>query len=104
MAQTRLARGPGDPRVAGMLPCRSVGFFLLAIGAAGALAGEPGTPVETEVLHNVFKVDAALYSGNAPENEAAFRELARLGEKTIVTVDGTKPNVALAHQFGMRYV
>ncbi|MDR3406810.1 MAG: hypothetical protein P4L99_30275 [Chthoniobacter sp.] len=87
-----------------MSPYRSVGLFLLALGAMGALAGEPGTLVETQVLHNVFKLDAALYSGNAPEDEAAFRELARLGVKTIVTVDGTKPNVALAHQFGMRYV
>lgn len=67
-------------------------------------AGEPGQPVPTRVLHNVFKLDAALYSGNAPEDEAAFRELAQMGIKTIVTVDGTKPNIALAHQYGMRYV
>ena len=86
-----------------MLPRLPVGF--LAVCFVGHLfAGEPGQPVKTEVLHNVFKLDAALYSGNAPENEAAFRELARLGVKTIVTVDGTKPNVALAHQYGMRYV
>ena len=69
-----------------------------------ASAAGPGQPVETKELHNVFKLEAALYSGNAPEDEAAFRELARLGVKTIVSVDGTKPNVALAHQFGMRYV
>jgi protein tyrosine phosphatase (PTP) superfamily phosphohydrolase (DUF442 family) len=60
--------------------------------------------VETQVLHNVFKMDAALFSGNAPEDEAGFRELARLGVKTIISVDGSKPNLVLAHQFGMRYV
>lgn len=60
--------------------------------------------METQVLHNVFKLDAELYSGNAPEDDAGFRELAKLGIKTIVTVDGTKPNVALAHRYGMRYV
>ncbi|MEP6667747.1 MAG: hypothetical protein ABJF10_01255 [Chthoniobacter sp.] len=87
-----------------MLLFRPVAICLVAAGTVGALAGEPGQPVATQVLHNVFKVDAALYSGNAPEDEAAFRELARLGVKTIVTVDGTKPNVALAHQYGMRYV
>jgi protein tyrosine phosphatase (PTP) superfamily phosphohydrolase (DUF442 family) len=76
-------------------------FFDLIFGVRAA---EPAQPVATSVLHNVFKLDAALYSGNAPEDEAAFRELARLGVKTIVSVDGTKPNVALAHQFGMRYV
>jgi len=79
-------------------------FFLLAWGATRTLAGEPGRPVATQVLHNVFQLDAALYSGNAPEDEAAFRELAALGVKTLVSVDGTRPNVALAHQFGMRYV
>jgi len=87
-----------------MFSCRSVGFLVLVIGVMRTLAGEPGQLVATKVLHNVFKVDAALYSGNAPEDETAFRELAQLGVKTIVTVDGTKPNVALAHQFGMRYV
>jgi hypothetical protein len=61
-------------------------------------------PVQTQTLENVFRLDAKLYSGNAPENEAAFQELARLGVKTIVTVDGARPNVALAHQFGMHYV
>jgi protein tyrosine phosphatase (PTP) superfamily phosphohydrolase (DUF442 family) len=69
-----------------------------------AWAAGPGQPVETKTLQNVFKLDAALYSGNAPEGEAAFRELAGLGIKTIVTVDGTKPNVELAHRFGMHYV
>ena len=71
-------------------------------GCAGA--EEPGQPVKTQVLNNVFKLDAALYSGNAPEDEAAFRELAGLGIKTILSVDGTKPNVALAHAYGMSYV
>lgn len=82
---------------------RLVPLFLLCL-AIGARAAAPGEPVPTQVLHNVFKLDGALYSGNAPEDEAAFRELAKLGIKTIVTVDGTKPNVALAHQYGMRYV
>lgn len=83
---------------------RFVACLLIAGVAMPASAADPGQPVATQVLHNVFKLDAELYSGNAPEDEAGFRELARLGIKTIVTVDGTKPNVALAHQFGMRYV
>ena len=82
---------------------RLVSVFLLCL-VMDAHAANPGQPVATQVLHNVFKLDAALYSGNAPEDEAAFRELAQMGIKTIVTVDGTKPNVALAHQYGMRYV
>jgi protein tyrosine phosphatase (PTP) superfamily phosphohydrolase (DUF442 family) len=92
-----------DSTFAGMSFHRLAAFLVLGI-ATCALATDPGQPVETQVLHNVFKLDAALYSGNAPEDDAAFRELARLGVKTIISVDGTKPNVALAHQFGMRYV
>jgi len=101
--QRRLVPDRGAPRLPRMLLRRIVPVFLLCL-TIGARAAEPGQPVATQALHNVFKVDAALYSGNAPEDEAAFRELAKMGIKTIVTVDGTKPNVALAHQYGMRYV
>jgi len=83
---------------------RFLACLLITGVAASSCAAEPGQPVETQVLHNVFKLDAELYSGNAPEDDAGFRELAKLGIKTIVTVDGTKPNVALAHRYGMRYV
>ncbi|EDY20710.1 protein tyrosine/serine phosphatase [Chthoniobacter flavus Ellin428] len=83
---------------------RFVAFLLIAGVAVSACAADPGQPVETQALHNVFKLDTELYSGNAPEDDAGFRELAKLGIKTIVTVDGTKPNVALAHRYGMRYV
>lgn len=99
----RLVPERGAPRLPRMLLRRFVPAFLLCL-AIGVRAAEPGQPVATQALHNVFKVDAALYSGNAPEDEAAFRELAKMGIKTIVTVDGTKPNVTLAHQYGMRYV
>lgn len=67
-------------------------------------AAEPATAVATTTLHNVFKLDDTLYSGNSPDSEEAFRELAKLGVKTIISVDGGKPNVELAHRFGMRYV
>jgi hypothetical protein len=86
-----------------VIPTRFVALPLICF-ASCLMAGDPATPVQTQTLQNVFQLDAKLYSGNAPENEAAFQELARLGVKTIVTVDGSKPNVALAHQFGMHYV
>jgi protein tyrosine phosphatase (PTP) superfamily phosphohydrolase (DUF442 family) len=55
-------------------------------------------------LHNVFQVEDGLYSGDAPEGEEGFRELQKLGVKTIISVDGSKPNTELAHRYGMRYV
>ncbi len=76
----------------------------MLFGESGAGAADPAQPIETTALHNVFRVDAGLYSGSGPENEAAFHELARLGVKTLISVDGSPPKLALAHQFGMRYV
>jgi hypothetical protein len=45
-----------------------------------------------------------VISGGAPEGEAAFRELSSLGVQTIVSVDGARPDLALAEKHGMRYV
>jgi protein tyrosine phosphatase (PTP) superfamily phosphohydrolase (DUF442 family) len=86
--------------------CRLV---LVLVGlAAGAWsfadAAEPAKALETKTLHNVFSVEGKLYSGNSPENEEGFRELQKLGVKTIISVDGSEPNVELAHKYGMRYV
>lgn len=82
---------------------------LFAIGLAVALlvgdvrAAEPA-PLELPGIENAFDLGAGVLSGSAPEGEAAFAELARRGVKTIVSVDGTPPDVALAHRFGLRYV
>ena len=73
-------------------------------GTFAAQATEPATPVASVTLHNLFRLDEGLYSGSAPESEAAFAELARLGVKTIISVDGAKPEVALARKHGLRYV
>jgi hypothetical protein len=45
-----------------------------------------------------------LFSGSAPDTEESFEELSRLGIRTILSVDGTKPNVVAARQHGIRYV
>jgi protein tyrosine phosphatase (PTP) superfamily phosphohydrolase (DUF442 family) len=55
-------------------------------------------------LPNAYRVHEKVISGGLPEGEAAFQELAALGVKTIVSVDGARPDVALAKAQGMRYV
>jgi hypothetical protein len=55
-------------------------------------------------LHNLFAVGTNLFSGSTPEGEEAFAALAKLGVKTIITVDGAKPEVELARKHGLRYV
>jgi hypothetical protein len=45
-----------------------------------------------------------IYSGSAPENEAAFDALKANGIKTIISVDGAKPDIESARRHGLRYV
>ena len=55
-------------------------------------------------ITNFFQVTPSIYSGSAPENRIGFDELKNLGIKTIISVDGAKPDVAMAKSFGLRYV
>src|SRR6185369_3881462 len=68
-------------------------------------AFEPKT-VETELpgLHNVLLAADGIYSGSEPHGEEAFAGLAKMGIKTILSVDGARPDVELARQHGLRYV
>lgn len=59
--------------------------------------------MQVEGLENVFRVRPDLYSGGQP-TEAGFAELAKLGVKTVISVDGAAPELDLAHKYGMRYV
>lgn len=55
-------------------------------------------------LPNAIQVCLGLISGGLPEGDAAFAELRERGIKTVISVDGAEPNVALAQRHGLRYV
>lgn len=55
-------------------------------------------------LHNVFRLTPSLLSGSQPEGDAAFAWLAAQGVKSIVSVDGSRPDVEAARRHGLRYV
>ncbi len=55
-------------------------------------------------IDNFLKISTLLYSGGTPEDEEAFKSLAHLGIKTIISVDGNRPQVELAKKLGMKYV
>jgi protein tyrosine phosphatase (PTP) superfamily phosphohydrolase (DUF442 family) len=55
-------------------------------------------------LPNALRIHDQVISGGVPVGEAAFRDLKKLGVRTIISVDGAKPDVDLARRFGMRYV
>jgi protein tyrosine phosphatase (PTP) superfamily phosphohydrolase (DUF442 family) len=61
-------------------------------------------PIEITGVHNAFRATEKLYSGSQPEGDATFAALAQRGIKTIVSVDGGKPDVAAARKHGLRYI
>jgi protein tyrosine phosphatase (PTP) superfamily phosphohydrolase (DUF442 family) len=63
-----------------------------------------GKPVDMPGLHNIVHVSDTLYSGGSPEGNAGFQSLRRLGIKTILSVDGARPDAVRAKTLGMRYV
>jgi len=72
---------------------------LLASCAAPAV-----TPIRKPGLDNAYWLTDSVLSGAQPGGEAAFRELAALGVKTVISVDGAKPDVEAARKAGLRYV
>lgn len=62
------------------------------------------SPREFDGLHNVVAYHEGYLSGSVPEGDAGFDTLARMGVKTIISVDGAAPKVELARARGMRYI
>jgi protein tyrosine phosphatase (PTP) superfamily phosphohydrolase (DUF442 family) len=81
--------------------------FVLAVVLAGCQGHVPSShpePIAAAGLHNVLRVSDRIYSGSVPDGDDGFRSLQRLGVRTIISVDGAKPDVEAARRFGLRYV
>ena len=70
---------------------------LLSAVAVEPLSGTPG-------LENLIRVDDRLYSGSEPHGEEGFASLRKLGVRTVVSVDGLKPDLEAARAAGLEYV
>jgi protein tyrosine phosphatase (PTP) superfamily phosphohydrolase (DUF442 family) len=99
------------PAKTAMPTIRLLGLIALALlggwGAApSSTAARPGKiqKVAAQHLPNPIRVHDKVISGGAPEGEAGFAELKALGIKTLISVDGAKPDVATAAIYGLRYV
>jgi protein tyrosine phosphatase (PTP) superfamily phosphohydrolase (DUF442 family) len=60
--------------------------------------------IELQGIHNAFRATGRIFSGSQPEGDEGFAALAKLGVKTIVSVDGGQPDVEGARKHGLRYV
>ncbi len=87
-----------------LIACMTLAAMLIAADAPAPKKPKAFESVETKDLHNAHRVTLNLLSGAMPENEQAFKDLQALGVKTIVSVDGAKPDADAAKKFGMRYV
>lgn len=61
-------------------------------------------PVSHSGLDHAYWFDGTLISGAQPEGDAAYAALADLGVKTVISVDGAKPDAEAARRHGLRYV
>lgn len=71
---------------------------------APASVTQPITPTARPGVHNLMLISDGVYSGGMPEGEAGFDTLAKLGVRTVVSVDAARPDVEAAEARGMRYV
>lgn len=62
------------------------------------------TTESNSAIENLIQAGPRLYSGGEPKTRAAFEQIAKLGCKTIVSVDGAWPKLELASEFGLSYV
>ena len=60
--------------------------------------------MEFDTLHNVFWLGDRILSGGEPLDHAALDQLASMGIRTILSVDGKAPDWRAAQARGMRYV
>lgn len=59
--------------------------------------------IESKNLPNAVQLHPRVISGGLPTGDA-FKELSEMGIRTIISVDGAKPDVELAEKHGLRYV
>ena len=86
----------------------AVGFALHSLRAAEVPAAvqtnQIAKPIHLDGLQHTYQVTDRIFSGSQPDSDTAFAALTRLGVKTIVSVDGSKPDVDLARRFGLHYI
>lgn len=80
-----------------------LGLFILGALGRAALAQAP-EKLNVEHLPNAYQVTEKIISGGLPEGDEAFKELADLGVKTVISVDGMMPDLETAKRHGLRYV
>ncbi len=77
--------------------------ILMCLGIQRAPSSAP-LPRDYPGISNVVEFHESFYSGSAPRGEPGFVSLSTLGIKTIISVDGAKPDLVRADNHAMLYV
>ena len=85
---------------------KAIGLAFVASCSAAEAETPAAAPARlaTKHLPNAVRVTPGVISGGLPQGDAAFAELASLGVRTVISVDGQRPDVAAAGRHGLRYV
>lgn len=102
-----------------MTPQRSIGLFMLLalfcpLGCSQReeSSSAPSKPeglsrmelLSASGMERVSPVSATVLSGGEPHGEESFAALAQAGVRTVVSVDGARPDVETARRHGLQYV
>lgn len=90
-------------RCVGLLAWFVLGL-VVAHPAAAADSDWAPRPVDRAGLPNAYWITDKVISGASPLGDEGFESLERLGVKTVISVDGAKPDLATARAHGLRYV
>jgi len=90
-------------KVSSMLTVSTI--VLIGLVHSGEAPSNPPVPPETfPGLPRVFRLSERILTGYEPKPNGGLESLKTLGVKTIISVDGAKPDVEAAKKLGMRYV
>ncbi len=87
-----------------------IGTVAVLLGMIAGLLTHASAAQNTPTVLNVpglphaFRLGERVLSGGTPEGDAGFAGLQALGVKTIISVDGARPDVEAARRHGLRYV
>jgi protein tyrosine phosphatase (PTP) superfamily phosphohydrolase (DUF442 family) len=91
--------------------CGAVAVCLIVAGCSDLTRDSENQPLQPvgittadDCLHHCLAITDRIYSGGEPGSTEAMQTLRQLGVRTVISVDGARPPVELAGQFGLRYV
>ena len=84
--------------------CAAVVALLVLASPTRAADDTKPQPIELRGIENAFRVTERILSGSQPKFDVSFAALAKAGVKTIISVDGSRPDIGTAKKYGLRYV